>query len=134
MDDTPITDSANVACLRCGYDLTGITIGSACPECGAPVTPAFQSAMMPTSGKAIASLVLGICSIVTCMLYGIPAIVCGVLAIVFYKKASYQISAGERTLQSRSMAKAGLICGIVGLCLGMTYLIIVVVVIVIAGQ
>ena len=133
MTEPPIARSAGVVCLQCGYDLTGTTIGATCPECGAPVTPAFQSTMRPTSGKAIAAMVLGICSIPGCMLYGIPAIVCGILAIVFYKQAKRRIAAGEFSPGSMSMAKAGLICGIVGLALGTAYIVTVVVVIIVAS-
>ena len=43
-------------------------------------TPTPQYSQQPneqTSGRAIASMVLGICSIVTCFMYGIPSLVCG---------------------------------------------------------
>ena len=129
MTEPPIVRSAGVACLHCGYDLTGATIGGTCPECGAPVTPAFQSTMQPTCGKAIASMVLGICAIVGCALYGIPSLVCGILAIVFYKQAKRQIAAGGFSPASASMAKAGLICGIIGLILAALMLAYIVVMI-----
>lgn len=38
------------------------------------------------SGYSIASMVLGICSIVTCCLYGVPGIICGIIACIFAKK------------------------------------------------
>ena len=133
MTEPPIARSTGVGCLHCGYDLTGIAIGATCPECGTPVTPAFQSTTRPTSGKAIAAMVLGICSIPGCMLYGIPAIVCGILAIVFHVQAKQRIATGEFSPVSGSMAKAGLICGVIGLVLGTAYIVIVVVVIAFAS-
>ena len=81
------------------------------------MTPAYQGAMQPTSGKAIASMVLGICSILGCMAYGLPGFVCGILAIVFHNQAKAQVAEGECAPSSMSMAKAGLVCGIVGLTL-----------------
>ena len=112
----------SVFCVQCGYNLTGVSIGTTCPECGRPVAPSFHGQMLPTSGKAIASLVLGICSIPVCVLYGIPAIVCGILAIVFANKARAQVAAGEAGSSSKGMALAGMICGIIGLCLGLIYI------------
>lgn len=111
----------SVFCVQCGYNLTGVAIGSTCPECGRTVAPSFHSQMLPTSGKAVAALVLGICSIPVCVLYGIPAIICGVLAIIFARVAKAQVSEGEASPTSKGMATAGLICGIIGLCLGLLY-------------
>lgn len=34
-DETSRTIEAAVACIRCGYDLRGIAVDGACPECGA---------------------------------------------------------------------------------------------------
>lgn len=113
--------ATSVFCVQCGYNLTGVAIGSTCPECGRVVAPSFHSQMLPTSGKAVASLVLGICSIPVCLLYGIPAIICGILAIIFARIAKAQVRAGEVNLTSTGMATAGMICGIVGLCLGLIY-------------
>lgn len=113
--------ATSVFCVQCGYNLTGVAIGSTCPECGRVVAPSFHSQMLPTSGKAITALVLGICSIPVCVLYGIPAIICGILAIIFARTAKAQIRAGEAGANSKGMAIAGLICGIVGLCLGLLY-------------
>ena len=118
--------SAHVHCRQCGYDLTGVAIGGNCPECGDPVTPAFLGQSAPASGKAIASMVLGIVSIVMCMFYGIPAIICGVLAIIFNRLAQTQIRQGTVSPGSIGMAKAGLITGIIGLALGLIFILIIV--------
>lgn len=54
------------------------------------------------SGYSIASMVLGICSIVTCCLYGVPGIICGIIACIFAKK--------ENDLgHANSFTKAGMI-------------------------
>ena len=67
------------------------------------------------SGYAIASLVLGICSIVFCC-SNLIGIICGVLACVFAKK--------ENDLgHANSFTKAGMICGIIGIILGAISLI-----------
>ncbi len=125
----PITPTS-VFCVQCGYNLTGVAIGSTCPECGRTVAPSFHSQMLPTSGKAIAALVLGICSIPICILYGIPSIVCGILAMVFSSKAKAQVVEGDVNPASKSMATAGWICGTIGLCLGIIYIGIIAVIIV----
>lgn len=111
----------SITCRSCGYDLRGVALGSRCPECGTPVVQAGAAAM--SSGKAVASLVLGIVSIVSCMLYGLPSIVCGPLAIYFSKKARVEIQTGHAPLTSEGMARAGRICGIIGTCLGGIYVL-----------
>jgi prepilin-type processing-associated H-X9-DG protein len=68
-----------------------------------PPAPAPQT----TSGKAIASLVLGICSLVFCLLAGIPAIIFGVLGLG-------DINRSRGMLGGRGMATAGIILGGLG--------------------
>jgi hypothetical protein len=72
-------------------------------------------------GLAIASLVLGICSLtlVCCggFLIGIPAVICGVIAI---KKANRGEAAGK------GMAIAGVTTGAISLTLFIAYLILVI--------
>jgi len=114
--------ASSVRCLKCGYDLTGVAIGSLCPECGAAVVPAFQSTSMPVSGKAVASLVLGIVSIPLCVCLGVPSLICGALALYFAKVARDDIAAGMFSEQSRGMATAGMICGLIGLGLSILHL------------
>jgi prepilin-type processing-associated H-X9-DG protein len=57
-----------------------------------------------TSGKAVASLVLGICSFVTCVLTAIPAIIFGILGLV-------DINNPKKNVRGQGMAIAGLVLG-----------------------
>lgn len=84
--------------------------------------------------NATASLVLGIISIVTCWLYGIPGIICGIIAIILHKKdkqiyqedpVSYQ--------QSFKNSKAGFVCGIIGLILSGLYILLLILAFAIIG-
>jgi len=104
-----------VRCRQCGYNLTGVVIGSNCPECGTSTASAFGAIGQPTSGFAIASLVLGIVSIPGSCFYAVPGIVCGILAIIFSTFAKKQADAGGFSENTRGLAKAGMICGIIGL-------------------
>ena len=59
------------------------------------------------SGYSIASMVLGICSIVTCCLYGVPGIICGIIACIFAKKENERIQPlGYVTLSNPIRANA----------------------------
>ncbi len=128
MSSTPPSQSpisqTHVRCTRCGYDLTATAIGGRCPECGLPATQSLQSIVLPTSGKAVASLVLGIISIPGSGCWGIVGFVCGVLAIVLWKEARADIAAGTRVGSSAGLAKAGLICGLVSVSLGALFLVL----------
>lgn len=115
---------AAIACPTCGYNLTGVVIGGACPECGETISSIKQGGK--SSGKAIASLVLGICSIATCMFYGVPAIVCGILAIVFARQVQRLPDHHQLSDSAKGMNNAGRITGIIGLCLGVATLLFMV--------
>ncbi|MEJ6559677.1 MAG: GYF domain-containing protein [Akkermansiaceae bacterium] len=80
------------------------------PTAAAAATP--YAATPPTSGLAIAALVLGILAILSsCMyigiLFGIPAVICGHIAMKSFKNP--QLPKG-----GKGMAIAGLICGYLG--------------------
>ncbi len=105
-------------CVSCGQDLSGQTIESLCPNCGTPVALTLSQAGRGTSGVAVASLVLGIISIIGCFAYGLVSIVCGPLAIYFGVKGQAQARDGTAAASSMGMARAGKICGIIGTCLG----------------
>jgi hypothetical protein len=85
----------------------------------------YQQRNLP---NATASLVLGIISIVGCGLYGIPGIVCGIIAISLHNKDK-KIYATNPNLYAQSFknSRAGFICGVVGLCLSILFIIFLVV-------
>ena len=111
---------AYARCVRCGYDLRGQAAASLCPECGTPVSASYTPER--TSALGTASLVLGIVSIPTfCLLYAIPSLVCGILAVVFGGIADRQIAHGQASAGGVGIAKAGRICGWIGIALGIAF-------------
>ncbi len=109
-----------------GHDIPVVDDSQAKPQFQFPQNQS-PNGQPQTSGKAIASMVLGICSIVTCMMYGIPGIICGVLAIIFAKQARAAIVNGTAPQTSAGMAKAGSVCGWVGLSLSIVMLLFMIV-------
>lgn len=92
-----------------------------------PQVVGTSAAVPATSGKAIASMVLGIVSCLSfCLCYGIISIPCGILGIVFAKQAAADVAAGRAGHGGDGMAKAGKICGIIGLCLVVLYWLVVI--------
>jgi len=88
-------------CSACGTD----TLAGAMASAPASVPRAtIVSTGAPTSGKALASMILGICSVFFSILTGLPAIILGHLAQTEIRKS------GGR-LQGEGMALAGLILG-----------------------
>jgi hypothetical protein len=92
------------------------------PQYGGPPMAAGQS----TNGKAIASLILGIISIVFCFgfLTGVPAIILG-------RMAKQEIAAGNGT--GDGLAQGGLITGIIGTALSLLVVVGWIILIVVAG-
>lgn len=80
----------------------------------------YQSGPLPaqSNGHAVASMVLGILSIVFCWLFGIVGLTMAILAIVFAGKAPLD-QFGRRP----GMATAGRITGIIGCTLSSFYLL-----------
>jgi prepilin-type processing-associated H-X9-DG protein len=94
-------------CPECGHELiiprTGPSGGI-----GGEFEPVVAKGLAPrTSGKAIASLVLGICSLLCTIVTGIPAIVLGCLGLVDIER-----SRGART--GKGMAVTGIVLGSIG--------------------
>ena len=113
--DTQQVSYVQVPCYQCGYNLTGVSIGGFCPECGAGVDQSlYQSGNSPTNGKAIASMVLGICSIVTCCC---PVPILSILGLVFGILAVNEIKTGKYSPGSSGMAITGLVCSGIALLL-----------------
>lgn len=107
-------------CTFCGYILTGLSVNEKCPECGKPIWDSNISP--PTSGLSIASMVLGIVSIMSCMAYGLPALITGPLAIIFGEISIRQFKRGERAGSTRGFSLTGRICGWIGFTIGATIL------------
>lgn len=78
-----------------------------------------------------AVLVLGICSLVGCIFYGIPGLVCGIIAIVLHKKdkAIYDTNPAAYEFAFKN-SKAGNICAIIGTIMSSIFLLIFIVYIV----
>jgi hypothetical protein len=75
-----------------------------------------------SNGRAVAALVLGIISIPTFFFWPV-SIVTGILAIVLGSIAKTDIRKGRYT--NAGQAKAGIICGIVGLVLMVGFIVVV---------
>ncbi|MCZ6815610.1 MAG: DUF4190 domain-containing protein [Planctomycetota bacterium] len=115
----PTLRDAQLCCRFCGYNLTGTLMGGVCPECGRPVADTIRTfAEAKTSGKAIASLVLGIISLTTgCLLLG-P------LAIYYAKKSEAETAAGTVSRSSKGIAKAGFVLGVISTVLMLGYVVL----------
>ncbi len=74
------------------------------PRAEGDFAPAYDFGPPRTSGKAIASLVLGICSLVTCLLTGIPAIILGILGLA-------ETNDPRKHVSGRGLAISGIVLG-----------------------
>lgn len=85
--------------------------------------------------NASAVLALGIISIVGCCCYGIPGIVCAVVALVLYSKdvQLYQANPELYTATSYSNMRTGRICAIIGLIPSILYLLFVIFLLITVG-
>lgn len=73
------------------------------------------------NGKAVASLVCGIFSLLLCCCYGVPAIILGIIAIVLAV-----LSKKDNMGQMPGMAVAGLVLGIIGIVMGVIYILVLI--------
>lgn len=113
-------------CPACAYPLAGVRVGERCPECGTQFWD-LQPSKLPTSGFAITSLVLGICSIGGCVLYGLPSLPLGVIGLIFGLLGTRQYRSGLRGGSTYGMAIAGIVCSSVGLLIGLLFVALVVI-------
>tara|TARA_A100000171_G_C2134665_1_gene149330 strand:- start:2841 stop:3407 length:567 start_codon:yes stop_codon:yes gene_type:complete len=111
-------------CTFCGYILTGLSVNEKCPECGKPIWD--SNINPPTSGLSIASMVLGIVSLISCVMYGLPGIVLGPLAIIFGELSIRQFKRGERAGSTRGFSMTGRICGWISFSVSLTVIGIIV--------
>lgn len=94
------------------------------PDIPPQSTPYPPAPKQPASGLAVVSLVLGILSILFFCIWWI-AIPLGALAIILGVVARNQARRGEAG--GETLARAGLICGIVGVLLGLLLVVLFVV-------
>ena len=73
-------------------------------------------------------LVLGICSIVTCTCYGLPGLVCGIIALVQSKRGltAYEENPSLYKEGSLKNLKAGKTCATIGVILSSIYFLIII--------
>ena len=75
--------------------------------------------------NSIGVLVLGICSIVGCLFYAIPGLVCGIIALALFKGVKRVYLTNPAYYQnSYNNAQAGMICGIIGVSLSGLFVLI----------
>ena len=91
-----------------------LTAGAAPGAQAQPQVPWYPPVQQftPVSGKATASMILGILSIPSCVCYGLPGILLGPLALVLGVLAREEVDSGEYRGHSHRMA--GMICGAIG--------------------
>jgi hypothetical protein len=85
--------------------------------------------------NATATLVLGILSIITCWLYGVPGIILGIIALYISGpgKIAFKNNPSLYSVASYNNLKAGRICAIIGLSISALYLLIFFIIIVFIG-
>ncbi len=82
------------------------------------VTPDLRPTTSANCGLAIASLILGILSLVCCgLLSGIPAVICGHMAVAQIKKSG-------GALGGNGLAVAGLVMGYIGIVVTILFLVL----------
>ena len=92
----------------------------------------FSEAELPS---ATATLALGIISIATCWLYGIPGIACGIIAIVLYRKDKVMYDSNPTKYEkSYKNSFGGYVCGIIGLCLSALFLVYLIIILAFFGE
>lgn len=77
--------------------------------------------------NATATLVLGILSIVLCFCYGLPGLICAVIAIAISGKSVKLYKAEPELYMDYGNIKAGRIMAIIGLCLSLIYFVIMII-------
>jgi hypothetical protein len=85
--------------------------------------------------NANATLVLGILSIITCWLYGVPGIILGIIALYISGpgKIAFKNNPSLYSVASYNNLKAGRICAIIGLSISALFLLIFFIIIVFIG-
>jgi hypothetical protein len=94
------------------------------PSYGPPNGPPYGPQVMPTNGKATASLITGVASLVLSWCCGLGVV--GIVAIVLGVKARNEIKASGGTQQGEGLALGGIITGAIAVLLGVLVLALIV--------
>jgi hypothetical protein len=89
---------------------------------GPPPPPPAPPAIQPTNGMAVASLVLGILSLLLFFTV-VPPFILGALAVIF---GALGLSKAKQGAPNKGLAVAGLICGGVGILAAIAFIALVV--------
>jgi len=107
--------STRATCKACGYNLTGLALGSHCPECGLPIRRSHQQRQtLPTSAMAVTALILGSLGLVflflpLCgLLFPLVTLIAGASAISEYRS-------GRANGASFGIAIAGMCLALLGI-------------------
>ena len=77
--------------------------------------------------NAIAVMVIGIIAIAGCGLYGVPGLVCGIIALTMHRKVKAIHDSDPLTYaRSYRFARAGYICAIIGTCLSAAFILFII--------
>ena len=68
-------------------------------------------------------LVLGILSIVSCICYGLPGLICGIVAVIIGQKATNVYKESPEIYKGFDNVRAGKIMGIIGIVLSVLFII-----------
>lgn len=90
-----------------------------------PYPPAVLAVHPPSSGKAVAALILGILGLASFWLYGVGGLACGIPAIVLARTAKRDITRSQGRIGGDGMATAGLVTGIIATTTGGLALVVV---------
>jgi Domain of unknown function (DUF4190) len=122
MSDTPEDQGASEPTPSEAHS-AGHPTGSAPAAPPMPGAPAMMPASTPSNGFAVASLVLGIVSLVLFFTIWLPFLL-GTLAIVF---GALGISkANKPGGRQKGLAIAGLVCGVVGIVIAVLFIVAIV--------
>ncbi len=92
---------------RCPACQRVVIVPKANPYAAPEFVPAYDAGPSQTSGKAIASFILGLCSFILCLITGIPAVILGILGLG-------DINNPKKNLTGKWMAISGIVMGSLG--------------------
>ena len=79
-------------------------------------------------------LVLGILSIVSCICYGLPGLLCGVVAVIIGQKATNVYKESPESYKGFDNVRAGKVMGIIGIVLSVLFIIFMIWLISVVGM